>query len=705
MSTAPFSVTQHPPVGAWSSLTFGLPGQGVSIDHEDLAPHDSADLLVALSHGPGQTVALPFVTGTASHDYEQTHARPESAGHYRDRFTFLAPPQLTRTLSPCTDTFSSPTITLTVYTPFPSIPNPKRSGQPQFYVCPGILMEVTFDNSGSDLPATGFVGLGYRGRGRIRPMDWSTNGALVGVGFASQWCLAALAGPHVATLRDNSIAEHVEAGTPVIHNGGQEGGILVKVGPRQKITMPVTFAFYHGGIATQGIDGSYYYTQFFIDLEAVAHFTLRNVGKIRESCANFDAKIAAAAPDPAKQAAIGQGLRGYNANSQLILSNNIPYFSVMGGQFTWRNALDLAVDHLPWELYRNTWIVRNVFDLYSAHYSYRDELLFPADGDGNLNPGGLSYCHDVGSGTTYTPAGNSAYEMPNLTGGYSFMTSEELLNGVYLLASYAIVSDDEPWSRTRLATAKELLDSLEARDHVDPAKRTGILKAESSICGPKGAEITTYDSLDASLKPARGSIVLAVKTWCATLMLTAYFQQHNDAEAAQRSYNFAHMTATALAGAFDAAGGSFPANLFAPGDAKVLAMFEPMAVPAYCHLKHYFAEFPDLMAKMKTHAATCLKPGVCLDAGTGAMKLSSGSTIVYPSKIALVMWVLENILEMPLTDYPQTLTELAHWARESGAEGTYADQVDAATRQALGGYYSPRLASAAMWLKTNPVSP
>ena len=279
--------------------------------------------------------------------------------------------------------------------------------------------------------------------------------------------------------------------------------------------------------------------------------------------------------------------------------------------------------------------------------------------------------------------------MPNLTGGYSYMTSEELLNGIYLLASYAIVSDDEPWSRTRLATATELLDSLEARDHVDPAKRTGILKAESSICGPAGREITTYDSLDASLKPAHGSLVLAIKTWCATLMLTAYFQQHNDEAAAQRTYNFSHLTATAIAAAFDEATQSFPANLFTKSDARILALFEPMAVPAYCNLKHYFAEFPDLMTKLKAHAQTCLRPGICLDSTTGGMKLSSTSPITYPSKIALVIWVLENILDIPFADYPNALAELTTWSQQPTPTGAYADQINTTTRHPLGGTYSP----------------
>src|SRR5690349_2094948 len=54
--TTPFFMTHHAPVGAWASLTFGLPGRGLCIDHETLKPEPNADLLVAI-HRDGVTTA------------------------------------------------------------------------------------------------------------------------------------------------------------------------------------------------------------------------------------------------------------------------------------------------------------------------------------------------------------------------------------------------------------------------------------------------------------------------------------------------------------------------------------------------------------------------------------------------------------------------------------------------------------------------
>lgn len=704
MSTVPHFMTHHAPVGAWASLTFGLPGRGVSIDHEDLAVQDTADLLLAYTQGPGRTVALPFVTGAPISDQEGHAAAPESAtaGAYRKRWSYLHPSSVRRTLTACVDTFETDRLTLRVYTPHASIPNPKRAGFPQFSVCPGLLLELTIDNSHSDEPAHGFIGLGYRGKGRLRPMDWSTNGALVGVGLSSNWGLAARAAEGIGTVRDNVIAAHVENGRPIVHNGGNEGGILIAVGPRETKTVQLAFGFFHGGPVTQGIEGTYYYTKFFQDLESVVTFVLKNVDRIKESCDVFDKKVAATCADETKRAILAQGLRGYYANTQLILSNNIPYYSVNEGQYCWRNTLDLAADHIPWELYRNPWVVRNVFDLYSAHYSYRDELVFPGDPEpAKLQPGGLTYCHDTGSYTAYSPAGTSGYEMPDHTGVYSYMSSEQLLNGIYLLTSYAIASEDEPWARTRLATARELLDSLEARDHHDAAQRNGILKAESSTVGVKGREITTYDALDPALASARGNLYIALKTWGAMLMMTAYFQQHNDNDSAQRAYNFAHLTANSLLAAFDKEKKRFPANLFETSDTCVIAALEALAVPAVCNLKHYFAEFPALMDALRDHARTCLQQGVCIDAATGGMRLSSTSENTWPSKTILVLYVLETILGFSLADYPTLLPELAGWMQVAAAERTLSDQVHVTDRKVIGGSYYPRMVTAAVWLKND----
>ena len=38
------------------------------------------------------------------------------------------------------------------------------------------------------------------------------------------------------------------------------------------------------------------------------------------------------------------------------------------------NTLDLAVDHVFWELEHNPWLVRNLLDTFVRRYSYTDEV-------------------------------------------------------------------------------------------------------------------------------------------------------------------------------------------------------------------------------------------------------------------------------------------------------------------------------------------
>ena len=38
------------------------------------------------------------------------------------------------------------------------------------------------------------------------------------------------------------------------------------------------------------------------------------------------------------------------------------------------NTLDLSVDHAFWELDQNPWVVRNLLDNFTRHYSYVDEV-------------------------------------------------------------------------------------------------------------------------------------------------------------------------------------------------------------------------------------------------------------------------------------------------------------------------------------------
>jgi hypothetical protein len=699
-TAASLFMTHHSPVGAWASLTFGAAGRGICIDHEKLLPEPNADFLVAV-HREGTTTALPFVEGVGAFP----------------GWRVLGEGDVARTLSACVDTFvaESAGISLKVFTPHPALPNPKRSGNLQYSTVPGVLLEVSIDNSNSDSPATAFVGVNLRkGMGGLRPLDWSSK-TLCGVGSGSNWVLAAApVKDEVFTVQAANIAEHVAAGTGMVEPGATAGGIAIKVAARSKKTVQLVFAFYHSGTATQGIEGRYLYTVYFPRVEAVANFILANSAKILESCTNFDSRAAAACGDSTKLAVFSQAVRTYEANTQLIDAvappsaqgqqggGNVPYFTVIEGAAGYRNSLSVAVDHLPWELYRNPWVVRNIFDLATTNYAYHDRVRFPSDGEsaGELREGGMTFVHDFGYHTTYTPASTSALERANVKGAGgagAFMSAEELLNGVYLLTSYALLADDTPWAKTRLPFARELMVNLENRDHWDPERRTGILKGESEKTG-SGAEATALAFLGEELGGVPGNLYIAVKTFCANMLLTTYYQNNNDLHSADYSYAFAQKTAASLVAAFDATAGILPANLLrvdtSAGAVRLIAALEPLAVPTYLGLTSTLPEyFAELFNVLKTHAMSCLKGG-CVDAAAGGLRLASSSSVVSVGKVINVLYVLERLFGIDVaTEYPTLWREVGELARLG------ADAVDVSRRAVVGAVNSPRVIASALFVK------
>jgi xylan 1,4-beta-xylosidase len=633
-ATSLFS-TAHAPVGAWASFHFGGPAQGARIQQNGLPTEQNADLLVGVQRGSVTTI-LPFVEA------------PEAYAGWR----VAEAADISRSLTPCVEEFASAAtgMTFRVFTPHAALPNPKRSGNLQYATAPGVLMELIIDNSQSDSPATAFVALNAKGSSRLRPADWSSK-TLSGVGHAGDWLLAATTVKgEVFTVQSRSFAERLASGVPVVEAESSLGGVVIQVPARATKSVNLVLAFFDAGNATQGIHGRYLYTAYFQRIEAVANFLLLNAQKIRESCENLDKRLTEACEDSAKLSVFSRAVRTYEGRTQLTDAEGVPYFTVLD-EAGHRNTLDSAVDQLPWELFRNPWVIRNVLDLYTGSYSYRDQLRGEA---APSQEGGLIFARDCGLGSCYSPNGISSSERTGMRGGGAFMSTESLLNGVYLLTSYALVANDTPWSKTRLPFARDLLTSMENRDNTDPVKRTGILKAEAAQAGD-GAEVTAYVGCGAALERVPGNLILAVKTFCASLMLTTYFQGNNDLHSADYSYAFAQKTAVSLVAALDQGTGILPANLLDGGATgeSVIAALEPLAVPTYLGLTSTLAEyFPELFEALKRHALSCLKGG-CIDAATGSLRLTSASGVVIPSKVVSVLYVLERLFGIDVqAEYP-----------------------------------------------------
>ncbi|OGS27579.1 MAG: hypothetical protein A2297_03590 [Elusimicrobia bacterium RIFOXYB2_FULL_48_7] len=656
----------------------------------------NADFAVALSRG-GKVKTFPFYTGEQEKKEGSRHAE------VNDTWRLIDPRDIRRTLTPCIDEFSTQDITLKVYTPHPGIPDPENN-PPQsllkYAVCPVILMEITIDNSKSGNPAYGFIGLKQTFKERLRRLDWSTGGKLCGVAYTDSWALAAKPVKNkVWPVMGNDIAQVVENGSQSVHASGYEGGIMMKVLPRRKETLVCSFGFYRYGEATQVIKTEYLYTKYFKSVEEVCAFGLDSASRIKKESINFDRQTAALCPDQKNREMFAQSVRAYYANTQLAYSGNKYYYNIGEGGFFWRNTMDLAADHLPWELCRNPWVTRNIMDLYIDRYSYVDRVRF-LDEPGKTYPGGLSFTHDMGNFTTYSPKGVGGYERANVRGCYGFMTTEELLNGIYCFAGYALSSKDIKWAKKRKKIAGALLESMENRDHHDPSKRDGILKAESLKCGDKGSEITTYDCLDASLLQAQGNLYIVVKTWCSALMLEKHFEMLGDKTRARRAREFACKTAASLVKSYNPQTKCLPANILGESKSKLIAAIEPLAVPYFLGLGGRFKDFPELMGVFKKHIETCLLPGNCSDAVSGGLRLSSLSTNTWPSKANLCLFVIKEVFGINIEKkHPALMENLIHWVQVAAAAQTISDQVLSDKRTALQAIYYPRIVTSFLWIK------
>lgn len=702
LAATPLFITHHSPVGIWSSMTFGLPGIGVGIETESLGIEATGDLIVACSRGPGKTSLLPFIVGSGGDDYEGKMAGNVMPAAFKT-WKPIASSELKRTLTPAVDEFRGGDIRLTVTSPRFGMMKPPTTNGPAPELLPALLVEVEIDNTKSDVAAIGFIGLCYKGKGRIRPLDWSDK-RLAGIGFQDRWALAAKSSKDVFTIRAGSVAPYVESGSPVIHPGGSEGGIGFRVPPHEKRTLTAVLGFYRSGdevAQAEGMKSAYASTSLYRSVEGVCVAALDQAGAIRNAGQNFDAALTPSGSDPLVAEMMAQASQAYYANSSLLRTGEGKLlWSINEGQFGWRNTLDLAVDHLPYELDFHPWIARNVIDSFIDRYSYRDQVRFDKEMKAT-HPGGISFTHDQGNYTAYSPPGRGGYEQLDRKGVYSFMTTEQLLNGAFCAAACAIKGGDAKWSHSRLPVAREILLSMEHRESADPTQRNGLLSAQSDRVG-NGSEITTYDALDESLKDSCGSIYIAVKTWAAALMLERWFTIEGDRDFAAQAHSLADRSAGVLEKAYVEGRAAFPSNIIDSsigGDALVLAALDPLAVPIYCGLGPEMRRYPLLIDKLTQHGRTCMTAGKCVDTATGGIRLSSSTPKTWPSKVALALSAFSWLEKKPVRELaPTSIPEMARWFQISSAKNTISDQIDASNGKQLSGAYYPRLVTLRMLL-------
>jgi len=689
----------HSPFGAWCSLVAGCPGKGCSIDHERNQVEATADLLVAWGEGAGTVQALPFITGAGTVDQE-TRQMEAAMRHRGDlpneilaRWRVLPPSRVSRRHTPNRDSWEAGPLRFTIHAPLARPPDPAGAAGLEGLresLLPAVWLEAELDHRAGHREAILFLGLNLLVPGNMRPLGW-TEADLAGVGLMDRWCLAALRSDGAFTIRDGAIARAVEDGEGVERLSGSEGGVALRVRPGTTGRLLAVLAWGHQGWATQGVRTRYAFQRWWDVPETAARAALAHAPAALRQGEADDAHWAGTGAAADRLAVLAQAAQAYQANSSLLVdeTGEVQY-SVSEGGYNWRNTLDLAADHLPYELARHPWVVRLVAEDHHRRNAYRDRIRLPGE-TGFGHEGGLAFSHDQGSHTVYCPAGGSGYERADVTGCYGFMTLEQVLNAAFVVGAYALT--DHVWAKGHRQVLVELVASLVRRDHPDPARRDGILKAESDRVGERGCEITTYDALDHALLHAQGSTYLTVKGWSACRLLGKVLSAVGEAAAAgEAEREAARIGAALLLAAHPEDPDLLPANLLGAIPHAVPAVLDGLGVPAFLGI----LDDADaaLVGRFRRHWRACLRGGGLH--ARGGLLLSAATDHTWPSKAMLVLHAAESLLGIDLgTEAPLAWPEIRRWCQELSAETTIADQVRLDADRVQGGYYYPRHVSVA----------
>lgn len=304
----------------------------------------------------------------------------------------------------------------------------------------------------------------------------------------------------------------------------------------------------------------------------------------------------------------------------------------------------------------------------------------------------------MGVHNNFSPFTHSSYELPNLTGCFSYMTAEQSCNWSLIAATYVINTSDMEWAKQNVHTLSACVSSL-----VNRGGESGFVQFDSSRCGESGAEITTYDSLDHSLAQTRNNVYMAVKCWASYMGLAIVLEKlhHPHATVARERMTRIENVLSRQAGA----DGVFPAVFEKdnPGYAsRILPAAEGLMYPLAWGV---VPQGSALIAALKRHTlALLLDPQRRNLFADGGIKLSSTSNNSWMSKIAIFQHIARKVLHL---DEDPKIKELfanadaAHvkWQTEGSAYWACCDQIVSGVAQ--GSKYYPRIITTALWMRGN----
>ncbi|MCL6617706.1 MAG: glycoside hydrolase family 52 protein, partial [Anoxybacillus ayderensis] len=482
---------------------------------------------------------------------------------------------------------------------------------------------------------------------------------------------------------------------------GKVGALIMDIPAGQKKTYRFAVCFYRGGYVTAGIDTSYFYTRFFRNIEDVGLYALEQAEVLKELSFRSNELTEKEWLSDEQKFMMAHAIRSYYGNTQLLENDGRPIWVVNEGEYRMMNTFDLTVDQLFFELKMNPWTVKNVLDLYVERYSYEDRVRFPGEDTEYL--GGISFTHDMGVANTFSRPHYSSYELYGISGCFSHMTHEQLVNWVLCAAVYIEQTNDLEWRDNRLTILEKCLESMVHRDHPDREMRNGIMGLDSTRT-MGGAEITTYDSLDVSLGQARNNLYLAGKCWAAYVALEKLFRDVGNEELATLAGEQAEKcAATIVSHVTD--DGYIPAVIGEGNDSKIIPAIEGLVFPYFTNCHEALKEdgrFGEYIQALHNHLRYVLHEGICLFPD-GGWKISSTSNNSWLSKIYLCQFIARRILGWKWDEQGKR-ADAAHaaWLTHPKLSiWSWSDQIIAG--EISGSKYYPRGVTSILWLEEGAI--
>lgn len=674
--------TTHSPRGANANFSFGLEcgGGGFAVEKDRVSEQD-----VFIGYREGKVLkCLPFLSKQKRNDFASFNIEDYPNDEFV-RFSAFQKEEIHRENLYASDIFQAGKVKFEMITPVGGI---NLNEDLKYQIMPGLLAEITFDNSEGTEEIEGVFAVGPD-RSREFIDDDNMLGFYMANGYG--FCTSKQEGVYFRTAHEVFAAfgtNYQKWYYPTVNC------LIFKVNPGEKKTYHIAFGFYKDTKTLGAKKMKYYYTNFYHDIIDVLKYCLQNASKIYNEAQKNNEILKNSGLNKYRQTILAQAMKSYFASTMLFDNNGKMEWLVNEGSFQMINTLDLAVDHLFFELETQPWSVKSQLDTYMDDYSYEDTVHMA--GDTKSYPGGISFCHDMGMYQVFTPKGTSSYETTHLRGVFSYMTQEQLCNIILCTALYVEKTRDFTWLHGRRELVEKMYQSMLNRDHYEESKRDGIQDMETDKV-ESGFEATTYDNLDPSLVSAARGLYIAVKCFSSYYSLHKLFEFLGNGEKAEKAMESAKLCARTVISYYDEEKGYIPAVLKRDQEyAAIIPAIEGLIYPAYLSGTQVYGEgeFADLFNTLKKHFQNIFRKGCC-QKEDGSWYLSSSSTIKFASKTFLNQFIAEKIFNIEFEDIEeQDKAHLRDWVEVHPS----CPSLDQTQETAEKNFHYPRAITSYLWL-------